>query len=38
MRQKALEKIGLGNKQKKVQMDKGTYEIKELEWENNDPS
>ena len=38
MRQNALEKCGLGSKQKKSQTDKETYEIKELEWEINDPS
>ena len=35
MRQSALRKYGLGSKQKKVQIDKETYEIKELEWEND---
>ena len=38
MRQCALEKYGLRSKQKKSQIDKGTYEIKELEWEINEPS
>ena len=38
MRQSALEKYGLGSKQKKPQIDKETYEIKELEWEFNEPS
>ena len=38
MRQSALEKYGLGSKQKKAQIDKETYEIKELEWEINEPS
>ena len=38
MRQSALGKYGLGGKQKKTQIDTETYEIKELEWENNDPS
>ena len=38
MRQSALEKFGLGSKQKKAQLDKETYEIKELEWEINEPS
>ena len=38
MRQNALEKCGLGRKQKKAQTDKEIYEIKELEWEINDPS
>ena len=38
MRQSALEKYVLGSKQKKAKIDKETYEIKELEWENNDPS
>ena len=38
MRQSALEKYALGSKQKKTQIDKETYEIKELEWENNEPS
>ena len=38
MRQSALEKYGLGNKQKKTQIGKEAYEIKELEWEINDPS
>ena len=38
MRQSALEKYGSLNKQNKEQIDKETYEIKELEWENNDPS
>ena len=37
MRQSALEKYGSLNKQNKEQIDKETYEIKELEWENNDP-
>ena len=37
MRQSALEKYGSLNKQNKKQIDKETYEIKELEWENNDP-
>ena len=37
MRQSALEKYGLGLKQKKEQIDKVTYEIKELEWEINEP-
>ena len=38
MRQSALEKSGLGSKQKKAQVDKETYEIKELEWEINESS
>ena len=38
MRQSALGKYGLGSKQKKKQIDKETYEIKELEWETNEPS
>ena len=38
MRQSALEKNGLGSKQKKAPIDKETYEIKELEWEINEPS
>jgi len=38
MRQSALGKYGLGSKQKKAQIDKETYEIKELEWEINEPS
>ena len=38
MRQSALGKYGLGGKQKKAQIDKETYEIKELEWETNEPS
>ena len=38
MRQSALEKSGFGSKQKKAQVDKGSYEIKELEWEINEPS
>ena len=38
MRQSALKKCGLGSKQKKAQIDKETYEIKELEWEINEPS
>ena len=38
MRQSALEKYGSLNKQNKEQIDKETYEIKELEWENNDLS
>ena len=38
MRQSALGKYGLGSKQKKAQIDKETYEIKELEWETNEPS
>ena len=38
MRQSALEKYGLLSKQNKEQKDKETYEIKELEWENNEPS
>ena len=38
MRQSALGKYGLGGKQKKTQIDKETYEIKELEWETNEPS
>ena len=38
MRQSALEKYGSLGKQNKDQIDKETYEIKELEWENNDPS
>ena len=37
MRQSALEKYGSLNKQNKEQIDKETYEIKELECENNDP-
>ena len=36
MRQSALEKYGLESKQKKAQIDKETYEIKELEWEINE--
>ena len=38
MRQSALEKYGFVSKQKKAQIDKETYEIKELEWEINEPS
>ena len=38
MRQSALKKYGSLRKQNKAQIDKETYEIKELEWENNDPS
>ena len=38
MRQRALEKYSLGSKQKKIRIDKETYEIKELEWEINEPS
>ena len=38
MRRRALEKYGSLRKQNKEQIDKETYEIKELEWENNDPS
>ena len=38
MRQSALEKYGLGSKHKKAQIDKETFEIKELEWEVDDPS
>ena len=38
MRRSALEKYGSLRKQNKDQIDKETYEIKELEWENNEPS
>ena len=38
MRQSALEKYGSGIKQKKAQIDKETYETKELEWKINEPS
>ena len=38
MRQSALEKYGLGRKHKKAQIDKETFEIKQLEWEINEPS
>jgi len=38
MRQSALEKSRLGSKLKKAQTDKETFEIKELEWEINEPS
>ena len=38
MRQSALGKYGLGSKQKKAQIDKETFEIKQLEWEINEPS
>ena len=38
MRQRALEKNGLIRKQKKTNLDKETYEIKEIEWEINEPS
>ena len=38
MRQSALANFGLVRKQKKAQIDKGAYEIKELEWEINEPS
>ena len=38
MRQSALEKYGSLRKQNKAQIDKEIYEIKELEWENNEPS
>ena len=38
LRQRALEKYSLGNKQKKNRIDKETYEIKEIEWEINEPS
>ena len=38
MRRRALEKYGSLRKQNKDQIDKETYEIKELEWENNEPS
>ena len=38
MRQSALGKYGLGSKQKKAKIDTETYEIKELEWETNEPS
>ena len=37
MRQKALRKYGLQNKQKRSQLDKETFEINEIEWELNDP-
>ena len=38
MRQSALEKYGSLRKQNKDQIDKEPYEIKELEWENDEPS
>jgi len=38
MRRSALVKSGLGSKQKKKHLDKETYEVKELEWEINEPS
>ena len=38
MRQSALEKYGSLRKKNKAKIDKETYEIKELEWENNEPS
>ena len=38
MRQSALEKYGLIRQQKKSKLDKETYEIKEIEWEINEPS
>ena len=38
MRQSALEKYGLGSKHKKAQIDNETFEIKQLEWEINEPS
>ena len=38
MRQSALEKYGSLRKQNKDKIDKETYEIKELEWENDEPS
>ena len=38
LRQRALEKYSLGSKQRKNRIDKETYEIKELEWEINEPS
>ena len=37
MRQTALEKYGLVSKHKKAQIDKETFEIKQLEWEINEP-
>ncbi len=37
MRQSALEKYGLVRKQKTSTLDKKTYEIKEIEWEINEP-
>ena len=38
MRQSALEKYGLVNKREKTKLDKETYEIKEFEWEIDEPS
>ena len=38
MRRSALEKYGSLRKENKAQIDKETYEIKELEWENNEPT
>ena len=38
MRKQALEKYGLGHKQKKNQIDKEEFEINELEWEINELS
>ena len=38
MRQSAFEKYALGIKQKKAQMDKETFQIKELDWEINEPT
>ena len=38
MRQSALEKSGLRSKQKKAQVDRENYELKELEWEINEHS
>ena len=38
MRQSALEKYGSLRKKNKDKIDKETYEIKELEWENDEPS
>ena len=38
MRHSALEKYALGSKQKKTQIDRESYENKEIEWEINDSS
>ena len=38
MRQRALEKYGLGNQKKKYKIDKETFETNELEWEINEHS
>ena len=38
MRQNALEKYGLTNKQTKSKLDKVTYEIRQIEWEIEEPT